>query len=71
MDMSNLPNNKSLELSSFLSLENKSKNNPEFHTQYQKTIKEYIEKGHVTRIKNENNTKDVINYLTHHRLVNR
>ena len=31
------------------------KNNSEFHTQYQKTIKENIEKGYPTKIKHENN----------------
>lgn len=44
--------------------------NPEFHKQYHKTFKEYIEKGHPTKIKDENNTKHVVNYLTHHRVVN-
>ena len=66
----NLPNNRSLALSRFLSLEKKFKNNPEFHKQYQKTIKEYIEKGQATKIKDENNTNNVINYLPHHGVVN-
>ena len=66
----NLPNNRSLALSRFLSLEKKFKNNPEFHKQYQKTIKEYIEKGHATNIKDEINTNNVINYLPHHGVVN-
>ena len=66
----NLPNNRSLALSLFLSLEKKFKNNPEFHKQYQKTIKEYIEKGHATKIKDGNNTNNVINYLPHHGVVN-
>ena len=55
----NLLNNRSLALSRFLSLEKKFKNNPEFHKQYQKTIKEYIEKGHATKIKDGNNTNNV------------
>ena len=44
-------------LSRFLSLEKKFKYNPEFHTQYQKTIKEYIEKRHETKTKNEKQYK--------------
>ena len=67
---SNLPNNKSLALSRFLSLEKNLKNNPEYHKQYQKTIKGYIEKGHAAKIKDENNTNNVINYLPHHGEVN-
>ena len=66
----NLPNNRSLALSRFLSLEKNFKNNPEFHKQYQKTGKEYIEKGHATKIKDENSTCNVINYLPHHGVVN-
>ena len=66
----NLPNNRSLALSRFLSLEKKFENNPEFHKQHQKTIKEYIEKGYATIIKDENNTNIVINYLPHHGVVN-
>ena len=46
------------------------KNNPEYHKQYQKTIKGYIEKGHAAKIKDENNTNNVINYLPHHGEVN-
>ena len=69
-EFSNLPNNKSLALSRFLSLEKNFKNNPEFHKQYQKTIKEYIEKGHAAKIKDENKTNNVINYLPHHGVVN-
>ena len=66
----NLSNNRSLALTHFLSLEKKFKNNTEFHKQYQKTIKAYIEKGHATKIKDENNTNNVINYLPHHGVVN-
>ena len=44
------PNNKSLSLHHFLSLEKKFKNNPEFHTKFQKTIKEYIEKENAKKI---------------------
>ena len=47
----NLLNNRSLPLSRFLSLEKKFKNNLEFEAQYQKTIKEYIEKRHATKLK--------------------
>ena len=54
----NLPNNKSLALCRLFSLEKKFENNPEFHKQYQKTIKQYMEKGHATKIKDKNN----INY---------
>ena len=53
----NLPNNRSLALSHFLSLEKKFQNNPEFHKQYQETVKEHIEKRHATKVKEENNTK--------------
>ena len=66
----NLLNNRNLALSCFLSLEKKFKINPEFHTKYQKTIKEYIEKGHARKIENENNTNNVINYLPPHEVVN-
>ena len=59
----NLPNNRSLALSHFLSLEKEFKSNPKFHTQYQKANKKYIEKGYATKIKNENNTNNIINYL--------
>ena len=66
-----LPNNRNLGLSPFLSLENKFKNNPEFHIKYQKTIKEHIEKRYATKIENENNTHNVINYLPHHGVVDK
>ena len=66
----NLPNNRSLALSHFLSLEKKFQNNPEFHKQYQETVKEYIEKRHATKVKEENNTKNFINYLPHPGVVN-
>ena len=65
----NLLNNRSLALFRFLLLEKKLKNNPKFH-KYQKTTKEYIEKGHQTKIKDENNTNNFINYLPHHGVVN-
>ena len=55
----NLTNNRSLALSRFLSLGKKFKNNPEFHKQYQKAIKEYIEKENATKIKDGNNTNNV------------
>ena len=38
--------------------------------EYQKTIKEYTEKGLATKIKDENNTNNVIVYLPHHGVVN-
>ena len=66
----NLLKNRSLAPSRFLSLEKKFKNNPEFHKQYQRTIKEYIEKGHTTKIKDGNNTNNVISYLPHQGVVN-
>ena len=50
-EVPNLLNNRSLALSRFLSLEKKFKNNLEFEAQYQKTIKEYIEKRHATKLK--------------------
>ena len=59
----NLPNNRSLALSRFLSLEKKFKSNRKFHTQYKKANKIYVEKGYATKIKNENNTNNAINYL--------
>ena len=69
-----LPNNRILALSCFLSLENKFKNNPEFHTKCQKTIntigyhiaEDNIAKGHATKTKNENDTNNVKNFLPHH-----
>ena len=54
----------------FLIARKRIKNNLEFHKQDQKTIKEYIEKGHATEIKNENNTNNVIGYLHHDGVVN-
>ena len=48
----NLSNNRSLALSRFLSLEINFLKNPEFHKQYQKTVKEYKEKGYATKFKN-------------------
>ena len=50
-EVPNLLNNRSLALSRFLSLEKRFKNNLEFEAQYQKTIKEYIEKRHATKLK--------------------
>ena len=50
-EVPNLLNNRSLALSRFLSLEKKFKNNLESEAQYQKTIKEYIEKRHATKLK--------------------
>ena len=50
-EVPNLLNNRSLALSRFLSLEKEFKNNLEFEAQYQKTIKEYIEKRHATKLK--------------------
>ena len=50
-EVPNLLNNRSLALSRFLSLEKKFKNNLESEAQYQKTIKEYIEKRHETKLK--------------------
>ena len=66
----NLSNNRSLALSCFLLLEKKIKNNLEFYKQYLKTIKEYIERGHATKIKDKNNRNNVINYLPNHGVVN-
>ena len=50
-EVPNLLNNRSLALSRFLSLEKKFKNNLESEAQFQKTIKEYIEKRHATKLK--------------------
>ena len=66
----NLPNNRWLALSRFFSLEKKFKNNPEFYTHSKKTIKEFIERGHATKVQNKNSTNNVISYLPHHRVVN-
>ena len=41
-----------------------------FTNNTRKTVKECIEKGHATKIKDENNTDNVINYLPHHGVVN-
>ena len=70
VEFPNLPNNRSLAIARFLSLEKKFKINPEFHKQHQKTIKEYIGTGRTTKIKDGNNTKNIINYLPHHGVVN-
>ena len=66
----NLSNDRSLTFSRFLSFKKKFKNNLKLHKQYHEAIKEYIEKGHPTKIKDKNNTGNVINYLFHHAVVN-
>ena len=68
-----LPNNRNLALSRLLSLEKKFKNNPNLHAKYQKTVNEYIGKGHAREIVGEDlqkHTSKVVNYIPHHRVTN-
>ena len=60
-----MPNNRNLALLRLLSLEKKFKNNPNFHVKYQKTVNEYIAKGHASKIVWQKHTSKVVKYILH------
>ena len=63
-----LPNNRPLAVSRFLSLENKLNKKPELKKRYTDTIRDYINKGHATKLTPENAklTSEITNYIPHH-----
>ena len=67
----NLPNNRSLAVSRFLSSENKLKKKPELK-KYTGTIHDYINKGQATKLTPENAklTSKITNYIPHHAVFN-
>ena len=67
-----LPNNRSLAVSRFLSLENKLNKKPELKKRYTDTIHDYINKGHATKLtpENEKLTSKIPDYIPHHTIFN-
>ena len=67
-----LPNNRSLAVSRFLSLENKLNKKPELKKRYTDTIHDYINKGQATKLTPENTklTSKITNYIPHHAVFN-
>ena len=67
-----LTNNRSLVVSRFLSLENKLNKKPELKKRYTDTIRDYINKGHATKLTPENAklTSKITNYIPYHAVFN-
>ena len=67
-----LPNNRPLAVSRFLSLENKLNKKSELKKPYTDTIRDYINKGHATKLTPENAklTSKITNYIPHHAVFN-
>ena len=67
-----MPKNRPLAVSRFLSLENKLNKKPELKKRYTDTIRDYINKGHATKLTPENAklTSKITNYIPHHAVFN-
>ena len=75
-DRVNLPNNRQLAVQRLQSLVKRLAKNQDLKTKYHKTIKQYIDSNHTTKIPPEDltpqkaSTTPIINYIPHHAVLN-
>ena len=75
-DRVNLPNNRQLAVQRLLSLEKRLAKNEDLKTKYHKTVKQYIDNNHATKIPPEDLTPEkasttaIINYIPHYAVLN-
>ena len=75
-DKVNLPNNRQLAVQRLPTLEKKLARNEDLKTKYHKTVKQYIDNNHATKIPPEDLTPEkasatpTINYIPHHAVLN-